>query len=141
MSLRYLLDTSTLSRSELIEPDVLLVAQIRASAAESAIASVVWHELCFGLELLPDGTRREQLDDFLTNVVLTTYEILPYDGAAAEWHARERARLQKLGRTPPFRDGQIAATAAVNGLTVVTANPRDFQAFDGLSIEDWSAAG
>lgn len=65
--------------------------------------------------------------------------ILPYDEAAADWHARERARLVAAGRTPPLLDGQIAAVAAVNDLVLVTSNVRDFRGFDGLRIEDWRA--
>jgi len=32
-----------------------------------------------------------------------------YNEDAAKWHACERARLQSIGKTPPFVDGQIAA--------------------------------
>jgi tRNA(fMet)-specific endonuclease VapC len=34
-------------------------------------------------------------------------------------------------------DGQIAAIAAVNDLTLVTANDSDFQCFEELKIENW----
>ncbi len=64
--------------------------------------------------------------------------VLPYDQMAAEWHAAERARLGAVGLTPPFVDGQIAAVAHVNDLTLVTANTRDFAHFEGLRIEDWT---
>ena len=48
--------------------------------------------------------------------------IIPYDIAAAEWFARERARLTAIGKTPAYADGQIAAIAQVNDLTLVTNN-------------------
>ncbi|HZQ98784.1 MAG TPA: hypothetical protein VFC93_08205 [Chloroflexota bacterium] len=63
--------------------------------------------------------------------------ILPYDEAAAGWHAMERARLAAHGRTLPFVDGQIAAIAQTNNLVLVTANAADFRDFAGLTIEDW----
>lgn len=66
--------------------------------------------------------------------------ILPYDEAAADWHADERARLAAIGLTPPFADGQIAAVAAVNGLVLVTANVADFRHFQGVTVEDWHAS-
>lgn len=50
--------------------------------------------------------------------------------------AEERARLSKTGLTPSFADGQIAAVAAVNDLTLVT-DVADFENFDGLRIERW----
>jgi tRNA(fMet)-specific endonuclease VapC len=65
-----------------------------------------------------------------------SFPILPYDEASAAWHGEERARLESFGRTAPFVDGQIAAIAQVHGLILVTANPRDFEAFQGLRIED-----
>lgn len=63
--------------------------------------------------------------------------ILPYDAAAAEWHADERVRLEKAGTPRPFIDGQVAAIARVNGLVLVTANVKDFRFFDALTVEDW----
>jgi predicted nucleic acid-binding protein len=63
-----------------------------------------------------------------------------YDEAAATWHARERTRLESIGRPTPFADGQIAAIASVNELVLVTANTRDFAPYKGLAIEDWSTA-
>lgn len=63
--------------------------------------------------------------------------ILDYDRAAAEWHAKERARLADRGSTPPFADGQIAAIAHANGLILVTFNDADFRQFQGLRVLNW----
>ena len=63
--------------------------------------------------------------------------ILDYDWQAADWHARERARLTAAGRTPLFVDGQIAAIAHVNGRNLMTSNVADFRAFEGLAVENW----
>ncbi len=63
---------------------------------------------------------------------------MPYDGRAAQWHAAERARLTRIGKTPPFADGQIAAVAVVNDLTLVTANAADFANFQDLRIQNWA---
>jgi tRNA(fMet)-specific endonuclease VapC len=66
--------------------------------------------------------------------------VLPYDGAAARWHARERARLAKLGRPAPFADGQVAAIAAVNQLVLVTRNVSDVRATGVALLDPWAAA-
>jgi tRNA(fMet)-specific endonuclease VapC len=71
-------------------------------------------------------------------VVVVSMAILPYDQAAAEWHAAERARLTAIGKTPPFVDGQIMAIAQTNGLILATLNPTDYMAFTGVQVEDWS---
>jgi tRNA(fMet)-specific endonuclease VapC len=103
------------------------------------IATVVWHELLFGWERLAASRRKTQIENYLFQVVREEMPILPYDQRAAEWHARERARLAAAGRTPPFLDGQIAATAKANDLVLVTANRAHFESFEGLQIEDWRA--
>ncbi len=66
--------------------------------------------------------------------------ILSYDAMAAEWHARERARLSHLGQPASSVDSQIAAVAAIHDLILVTRNVRHFRAFEGLRVEDWAAA-
>jgi len=69
-------------------------------------------------------------------VLAPTLQALAYDEPAARWHAAERARLVAAGRTPAFVDGQIAASAAVHGLVLVTANVGDFAMFDSLDVEN-----
>jgi len=75
----------------------------------------------------------------IEHVFFKTLDVLPYDRHAAQWHARQSARLKDEGRTPPFVDGQTAAIAAVNGLTLVTHDVTDFAALEGLTVEDWLA--
>ena len=86
---------------------------------------------------LPESRRREAIERYLEDVVLASFPILDYDRATAEWHARERVRLEAAGKTPPFVDGQIAAIACVNDLVLVTANRADFRGFKGLRVESW----
>ena len=69
--------------------------------------------------------------------MLESFPVLDYGFRAADWYARERARLAATGRTPPFVDGQIAAISHSNDLILVTANTSDFRAFDDLRIESW----
>ena len=77
------------------------------------------------------------IEGYLREVVGPTLSVFAYDARAADVHASERARLSRLGRTPPFADGQIAAIARVNGLVLVTRNVADFRAFEGLVVENW----
>jgi len=102
------------------------------------IAAPAWHELLFGYERMPKSQRRDRIERYLFSVVLDSFPVIPYDQAAAAWHASERARLQAIGKTPPFLDGQIAAVAKVNDMVLVTANGSDFAGFESLRIEDWN---
>lgn len=73
-------------------------------------------------------------------MLLVSFPILEYDRKEAEWHAQERARLAAIGPTPPFVNGQIAAIARQHGLILVTSNTRDFQVFEGPTLELGSEA-
>ena len=137
MSLRFLLDTNVLSEPIRPAPNRRLLARLGRNIGNLAIAAPTWHELRFGCDRLPKSRRKEQIEDYLATVVRADFPILPYDEAAAAWHARERARLLAKGRTPSFVDGQIAAIACSNDLVLVTANGPDFSGFEGLRIEDW----
>jgi len=135
--MKYLLDTNVASEPLAARPNAGVLAGIQAHAAELAISAIAWQEMHFGLERLPPGTRRERIRAYLEERVRPTLPILPFDAAAAEWQARERARLTRIGRTPPYADTQIAAIAAVNGLVLVTRNAGDFGEFAGLIVENW----
>ena len=134
---RYLLDSDVVSEPTRPAPSAQVLDWLARHEGESAIAAPVWHELRFGCERLPPSRRRNSIESYLAEVVLASLPILDYDQRAAEWHARERARLAKVGQTPPFVDGQIAAIARVNDLTLVTRNQRDFRWFEDLRMERW----
>jgi tRNA(fMet)-specific endonuclease VapC len=93
--------------------------------------------MLFGAAIAKGSRKRELIERYLRDVVGPTLPVFPYDAPAAEVHAIERARLSRLGKTPPFADGQIAAIARVNGLVLVTRNVADFRAFEGLEVESW----
>ena len=93
----------------------------------------------YGLARMPDGARKRRLLRYMDQVLRRLPMILPYDRDAALWHAGERARLESLGRTPPYVDGQIAAIAKVNDMVLVTRNTGDFAHFAGLEVENWFA--
>ena len=135
----YLLDTNVLSEPLRPSPDASVLERLREHRGDLRTASPVWHELVFGAARLPDSRRRRAIERYLQDVVRATMPILAYDGAAAEWHARERARLAAVGNPRPFVDGQIAAIAKLGELILVTANVADYVAFTGLSVEDWRA--
>lgn len=135
MTLRYLLDTNILSDPAKPVPNLGISRRLREHDGEMALAAPVWHELRFGLERLPPSKKRQKIEEYLR--VVQQLPILEFDAAAAEWHARERARLEAVGKPPPFVDGQIAAIAGVHRLTIVTSNVEHFEIFDGIKIENW----
>jgi tRNA(fMet)-specific endonuclease VapC len=135
---RYLLDTSIVSSPVSKRPDPAILKRLEEHGPECAIAAPVWHELIYGCRRLPKGKRRAMLEAYLRDVVRRSFPNLPYDEAAATWHGEERARLEAIGKSAPFVDGQIAAVAHVHRLVLVTTNETHFEGFEGLMVENWS---
>lgn len=53
-------------------------------------------------------------------------------------YAKERCRLERIGRRVDDFDLLIGATAIHHGLTLVTNNTKHFQRLNGIKLEDWS---
>lgn len=135
----FLLDTNILAEPLRPAPNPVVLLKLEEFESQLAIPAIVWHEMWFECHRLPQSTRRSAIERYLLDVVAPSMPILPYDSAASEYHAVERARLSRLGKTPSFADGQIAAIAHANELILVTLNRADFEAFHGLVVEDWRA--
>jgi len=136
--LRYLLDTNIWSELVRPRPDEGVIQGFREHTGAIATASVVIDELEFGIARMPVSERQKRLSQWLSRLI-ADHPILPFDLECARWHGRERGRRSSLGLPAPFTDGQIAATAVVNGLILVTRNRVDFNGFPGLEVESWFA--
>jgi tRNA(fMet)-specific endonuclease VapC len=136
----FLLDTNILSEPLRSKPDLRVLNLMQEHRSQLVTASVVWHELLFGCYRLPESARRMAIERYLFDTVRERLPIFGYDDRAAAWHASERARLSRIGLTPSFVDGQIAAIAKVNNCTLVTINVGDFKHFRDLPIENWRGA-
>lgn len=135
--LTYLLDTNILSEPVKPVPDTGVMARLAEFRGNCATASVVWHELLFGLARMPTSKKSRLIVDYLEQLRASRLLVLEYDARAAEWLASERARLLAKGISPAFADGQIAAIAKLNGLALATRNISDFAHFEGLEVVDW----
>ncbi|MEA5595067.1 type II toxin-antitoxin system VapC family toxin [Rivularia sp. UHCC 0363] len=136
MSLKYLLDTNILSEPARPIPNANVLHKLNIHKAEIVVSSIVVHELLYGCLRLPESKREQSLWNYIRESVLNL-PILDYDLKAAQWHAQERSRLSKIGKTPAFVDSQIASIAYCNNLILVTNNISDFKFFDDLMLENW----
>ena len=139
MALRFLLDTNVVSELTRAVPNQALVSILQQHEAASAIAAPTLEELAFGCARLAPGVRRTWFRNWIDGLV-ARISVLPYDMKAAAWLGEERARLAGIGRPAPRTDGEIAAIAVSNGLTLVTRNTKDFESFAGLALQDWYRA-
>jgi predicted nucleic acid-binding protein len=127
----FLLDTCVVSESTQAQPNAAVIAWLAEQALElQFMSAVTFGELHFGVARLPMSKRRENLAHWL-GTVEQTFEgkILPFDDVVG----RRWGLLRAEKPSAEVADSQIAATALVHGLTVVTRNDRDF-AFEGLSV-------
>ena len=137
MTPKYLLDTNILSEVKRPKPNANVMENVELHQQEIATATVVIHELLYGCFRLPASRKRQDLEDYINNTILGQLPVFDYDINSARYHAKERARLSKLGKTTAFVDGQIASIAWSNNLTVITNNIADFNDFEDLTLENW----
>ena len=135
----YLLDTNVVSELSNDVPNPGVISFL-IEHDDLWLASVVVHELEYGLQLLPEGQRRNRLYASHEEI-LTRYDdrILPLDRPAAESAALLRAEARRSGRTLDLGDALIAGIAKANDLSVVTRNVRDFDGLDTEIVNPWEA--
>lgn len=132
----YLLDTSTLSA---LAPDRDRVGErvrafVEAHASEVYLSSMTVAEITKGVAKLRRTGAQKRADQLAT--WLDTIEngfgerILPFDTKSARIAGEMDDRATAAGRHPGLGDVIIAATALANGLSVLTANLRHFEALN-----------
>ena len=128
----YLLDTNVISEMSKPTPNQVVI-DFLTTHDDLWLSSIVVEELELGVQLLPQGRRRESLREWLSQIMADFDErISPVGKREAEWAARFRARVYRNGGDLELADALIAGTAMANDMTVVTRNAKDF---DGLGIE------
>ena len=137
--MKYLLDSNVVSEPAKARPDPAVTAWLDAHELECAVSTITLAELRYGIERLPEGKRRRQLErEFAFFRQDLGCRVLPFDEAEASEWGRYAARLEReLGRDGQrkvgIKDSQIAATALAHRLTVVTRNTDHFPQVDTLN--------
>ena len=127
---KYLLDTCVLSECARKKPDPAVVAWLGEAARDGDffVSAVSIGEIAEGIESLEErDPRRRRLSDWFEREILQVYRdcIVDFDRACALAWGRIKGETNRNGRTRPDLDAQIAATARVHGMTVVTRNVDD----------------
>ena len=98
------------------------------------MSTIVLHELMFGAF----NSQRTQVN--LERLEKLAFPLLLFDDADARAAGEVRATLKRLGTPIGTLDALIAGQARARNLVVVTANYREFERVEGLTVEDWTAA-
>jgi hypothetical protein len=136
----WLLDTNILSELRRPKPEPRVVAFVGAQPIEQLyVSSVTLAEIRFGIEMLPDASRRVELNDWLTLKVRPMFEqriLAVTEDVMFKWRLLvEEGR--KIGHTFSQPDLIIAATAIHHGLTVVTRDTADFAKARAAIFNPW----
>lgn len=134
----YLLDTNVISEIMTTEPNQRVI-DFLAQIKESYLSVITLHELHYGLQLLPEGQRRNTIANKLQSL-LTHYNdyIIPVNQAIALQAAVLRADAKQEGRIVHLADALIASTAKVNNWIVSTRNTNDFIDSGVEIIDPWT---
>jgi toxin FitB len=125
----WLLDTNILSELRRPKPEPKVLAFVAGQSLDLLYISIVTlAEIRFGIELVPDPTRRSQLMDWLTHKVRPMFEqraLAITEDIMFKWRLMvEEGR--KSGHTFSQPDLIIAATGQYHGLTVVSRDTAEY---------------
>jgi tRNA(fMet)-specific endonuclease VapC len=134
----YLLDSNAciaiINRKSSPQFEVALNSAIRLGDG-LYVPSISVHELWFGVA----KSHRIQVNSYnLTQFLKEPFQVLGFDGRDAHAAGEVRAELARLGTPIGPYDVLIAGQALARGLTLVTANTREFSRVDGLKLTDWT---
>ena len=135
----YLLDTNIVSEFSKECPDQNVISLYEQRKDLCAISAVTWQELQYGLSKMPDGKRKNSIENFISLLKENT-KIIAYDDFAADICGKLLGEGSAQGKPLPYCDTQIAATAIANGMVLVTRNVSDFTVVKErsfLKVEDW----
>lgn len=112
-----------------------IVDQEMELGAKFFISAIVLHELWYGIA---KSQRRQSNEHNLSRFLRTPFEALGFDANDARAAGMIRGELTLRGTPIGPYDVLIAGQALVRGLTLVTANTREFSRVTGLKLVDWS---
>jgi len=108
-----------------------------ASGSVVCVSTVALYELWYGVaKSAKRDYNTERVQAFLGGPI----HVVPFDEADARAAGEVRTLLEQEHRTIGAYDLMLAGQAARRGMTLVTANVREFERVDGLMWEDWSTS-
>ena len=139
----WLLDTNILSELRRPKPEPRVLAFVAGQPIDLLfVSTVTFAEIRFGIELVPDATKRAELNDWLAHKVRPMFDqrALPVsEDVMFKWRLLvEEGR--KSGHTFSQPDLIIAATALHHGLTLVSRDTADFERARVPILNPWVAA-
>lgn len=126
--MNYLLNIWFISELRKPEPNKPVLEWFKAAEDNNPFISVLTiGELRYGIDLLPDKAKKNNLEDWLRSIEHSFADIIvPIDEKIAGKWGQMRAAAQARGNSLSVIDGLLAATCEVYELILVTRNGKDF---------------
>jgi toxin FitB len=134
------LDTNVVSEPLKPRPDAAVMEWLDAQEPQTLfLSSITMAEILSGIETMPIGRRRTQLQSGFHDDILPVFEgrLLQFDKKAAQAFALIQAKVKTAGVAISFADCAIAAIAQANGYAVATRNVRDFKSTGVKLLNPW----
>jgi len=136
----FLVDTNIVSELTRRQPSTAVTNFLNATS-DLAISVIVFHELEFGIQCIADQDRKAKLQAFAHSLRQRfSGRIVDVNILISETAGRVRAFEKSMGRVLAELDALIAATAMVNGWTLVTRNIKDFEKLNISLLNPWDDA-
>lgn len=135
------LDTNIISEIFRPHPSQQVLSWLASLTDDVAITTITLAELLAGVQRLPDGKRKTQLDSAVNAAVEPyrhTQSILAFDSEAAAEYAKVLAGREREGRPISMADAQIAAICRAYGAICATRNIKDFTATGIECVNPWT---
>jgi toxin FitB len=135
---KILLDTNVLSELMRPMPDSE-VSRFVSGIEKPFVSAAVFHELSYGVHLLPDGARRsrmlQQIEAFRQNFEECTVSV---DAEVASLSGRLRAEVRQRGHEITPMDALIGACAMRISARLATRNVKDFVTLGLEMVNPWT---
>jgi predicted nucleic acid-binding protein len=134
-----ILDTNVVSETLKPQPDSKVLAWLDNQTFETLyLTSITVAELLFGVAVLPEGKRKQQLSSAIDEIFsMYKNRLLPFDTEAARHFASLALIARQSGFGFPTPDGYIAGIAAKHGYIVASRDTSPFESVGVKIVNPW----
>ena len=136
-----LLDTNVISELMRPQPEPRVLAWADGlNPEEVAITAMNEAEILHGLTRLPDGRRKQALQQSWDALMAELFigRVWPFTSEAAHWYADLLCHRERLARPMATADAVIAAIALAQGVPLATRDVADFADLGLTLINPWN---
>ncbi len=134
------LDTDVLSELMRAQAEPAVIDWLDRQEQDSlAVTAVTVAELLYGIARLPDGRRKNGLQDAALRMLDEELadRVLPFDEDAAVHYAALVSQRDRAGRPISMADAQIAAICRQHAAALATRNSKDFEGVGIVLANPW----